>query len=144
LVGIMPFRLSSLSFHLFLSSEAKGEGEVDLEGELELFEADLAHEEQPHGDLAHEEQPHGDLAHEEQPHGDLTHEEQPHGDLTHEEQPHGDLAHEEQPHGDLAHEEQPHGDLAHGEDPEVRLIIRCAIQKHELSKPCAANSFSIK
>ena len=80
----MPFRLSSLSFHLFLSSEAKGEGEVDLEGELELFEADLAHE------------------------------------------------------------EQPHGDLAHGEDPEVRLIIRCAIQKHELSKPCAANSFSIK
>jgi hypothetical protein len=100
----MPFRLSSLSFHLFLSSEAKGEGEVDLEGELELFEADLAHEEQPHGDLAHE----------------------------------------EQPHGDLAHEEQPHGDLAHGEDPEVRLIIRCAIQKHELSKPCAANSFSIK
>jgi hypothetical protein len=26
----------------------------------------------------------------------------------------------------------------------VRLIIRCAIQKHELSKPCAANSFSIK
>ena len=69
------------SFISFISSEAKAEGEVDLEGELEPFEAEQPHEEQPHEEEPHEEQehPHEEHAHE-KPHGELAYEEQPHGE----------------------------------------------------------------